>query len=76
MKMELWKSFSGVIHVNRLYTEDTLLGTIEVTEPKKVVTKEHKLFGEWQNPATTIHLPEPVIPVGAKNVRLLYDIEE
>jgi len=58
------------------FRDDTLLGYIEVEEPKKTVTKTVTLFDEWKFPAEAIHLPHPVIPVGAKNVRILYDVEE
>ena len=81
MKMELWRTFSGNLYTSRKFSDDTLLGTIEVTEPKKVVTKEVK---GWSDPSqlqwvvTSVNERGSVVPIppNAKNIRILYDVEE
>ena len=76
MKKELWMGYTGTLKGYNASSEDTFFGYIEVEEPKKTVTKTVTLFDEWSLPAESIRLQYPVIPVGAKNVRILFDVEE
>ena len=85
-KIGVWQFDLGTVRLYNADVSDTLLresgdvvsflGYIEVEEPKKTVTKTVTLFSEWRLQAESIRLPYPVIPVGAKNVRLQFDVEE
>ena len=76
MRQEIWRGSNGELQLMKRFRDDTLLGYIVVEAPKKTVTKTVTLFDEWNLPAESIRLPYPVIPVGAKNVRLQFDVEE
>jgi hypothetical protein len=78
MKLNIFRSKLGVIYFRQ--TEDLdrppfkFLGTIEVQEPKKIVTEEELLCGRVERDGMifySAHLPPTV-----RNVRLLYDVEE
>ena len=69
----LLSDIAGFAEYNPDYGLPKLLGTIEVTEPKKLVTKEKKFFNnEWERRFVL----DSHVPQNATNVRILYDIEE
>jgi hypothetical protein len=69
MKKELWVNQWGMLADRGGHTF-TLLGYIEVEEPKKTVTKEVACIAWHANGALGR------IPPNAKNVRILFDVEE
>lgn len=78
MKLNVWKDGGKIeftpFAVGLFHDKDdnpSFLGTIEVTEPKKVVTRE-TYVDDYQRCVDVGHFA----PSSAKNIRVRYDIEE
>ena len=76
MRQEIWRGSNGELQLMKRFRDDTFFGYIEVEEPKKTVTKEAKYHSTSRYPSGTTIMTVDDLPPNAKNVRILFDVEE
>jgi hypothetical protein len=83
MRVNLFEDIGGKIHLHRAnslppraFFPALLIGTIEVEEPKKIVTRETKDWINKFNLGPEGIRCEIILPPGARNMRCVFETEE